>query len=137
MAMTEAELMRAVTELARGLGWICYHTHDSRRSEAGFPDLVMVRGDRILYRELKTGHGRVKPEQQVWLDALAAADGDATVWRPADLESGEIARDLMRGERDRTFIASLNVRLAQARATRALGPMRARGRRLAPRTSLG
>lgn len=131
--MTEAELMRAVTELARSLQWLVYHTHDSRRSQAGFPDLVMVRGDRVVYRELKSTAGRVTEEQQAWLDALSAAGGDAGVWRPVDLEQGRVAEDLMRGERDRTFAAGLNVRLAQARVRRQTRAMRERGARLAPR----
>lgn len=129
--MTEDELQRAVIELARGLGWLVYHTHDSRRSQAGFPDLVLVRGDRVLYRELKSTAGRIRPEQQVWLDALAAAGADVGVWRPVDLEQGEVGRDLLAGERDRTFTSSLAVRLAQAKAARSLPTMRNRGRRLA------
>lgn len=131
--MTEAELLRAVRDLAQGLGWITYHTLRSKGSEGGFPDLVLVRGDRVVYRELKSATGKLTAEQEVWLDALAAAGADAGVWRPVDLEAGHIQRDLLRGARDRTFAAGLAVRLAQARANRALPGMRARGNRIAPR----
>jgi hypothetical protein len=70
-----------------------YHTHDSRRSPSGFPDLVIV-GDRVLYRELKTAKGKVSDAQAAWLHALVLAGQDACVWRPADLLSGLIGRRL-------------------------------------------
>jgi len=88
--MSEATLQAQVLEAARLLGWLVYHTHDSRRSQPGFPDLVLVHPGkrRVLYRELKTQKGRIRPQQQVWLDALAAAGQDAGVWRPADWLDG-------------------------------------------------
>lgn len=133
-AVDETSFLASVRELAHGLRWLTYHTHNSRRSEPGFPDLVLVRGDRVVYRELKTNAGRVTAAQQVWLDALVAGGADAAVWRPVDLEAGEIQRDLLRGTVDRSFAATLEVRMAQARARRALPRMRDRGMRLAPRT---
>ena len=92
-AMSEAELMANVRQLCRTLGLLCYHTYDSRRSEPGFPDLVIV-GSRVIIRELKTERGRVRPEQRAWLDALSRAGQDADIWRPRDLHSGRIASEL-------------------------------------------
>ena len=93
-AMSEAQLLAIIRRACRTLGLLCYHTHDSRRSEAGFPDLVIV-GERVIYRELKSARGRVRPEQRVWLDALVRAGQDADVWRPDDLHSGRIIRELV------------------------------------------
>lgn len=98
--VSEREFQAAVVELARWCGWRCYHTFDSRRSVAGFPDLVMVRDDRLVVAELKSARGRVSVEQQGWLDAFGVvADGSAgrvmvCVWRPADWVSivGVLAR---------------------------------------------
>lgn len=65
---------------------------------AGFPDLVMVRGDRVIFVELKTAKGKLSEQQERWyMDLLAwsAHLGKAalvTVWRPADFE--EIEREL-------------------------------------------
>ena len=67
---TEAQFQRTVTEYAALTGWLWYHTHDSRRSHAGFPDLCLVRGDRLIFAELKSERGRVRLEQEAWLQAL-------------------------------------------------------------------
>lgn len=76
-----------VLKLAAYGGWeLRYHTFDSRRSTAGFPDLVLVRVPEILYVELKTDKGRLTKEQRAWLDALGACGQECYVWRPRDLE---------------------------------------------------
>lgn len=84
--MTEAQLQTGVIRLAKALGWEVYHTHDSRGSQKGFPDLVLwhVEQGRILYRELKTTKGKLTAEQRTVLLALRAAGGDVDVWRPID-----------------------------------------------------
>ena len=94
--MTERELLVNVRGVAALLGWRTYHTHDSRRSEAGFPDLVLVRAGRLLFRELKTETGRPTPEQLKWGEELWAARQDFAIWRPSDWLSGAIERDLQR-----------------------------------------
>jgi hypothetical protein len=80
----ERDLMAEVRHIATGFGWRVYHTHDSRRSTAGFPDLVLVRGSRLVFAELKSLKGIVEPEQREWLDDLARVKG-VEVWlvRPA------------------------------------------------------
>lgn len=88
----EKELQAAVVALARLCGWrLIYHTHDSRRSAAGFPDLVMLRPpEPPLFVEVKSGNGKLRPEQQEWLTALQASGCRAVVWRPVDWTSGRI-----------------------------------------------
>jgi hypothetical protein len=95
--MTETELQNAVIDLAGRLGWLSYHTHDSRRSTAGFPDLVLVHptSGALIFAELKSATGRVTPEQDQWLRALALR-GAAYVWRPEHLRDGTITRALQR-----------------------------------------
>lgn len=94
--MRESVLQLRVEQHARALGWLAYHTHDSRRSAAGFPDLVLVHAGqrRTLFRELKTQRGRVSTAQADWLRRLTLAGQDAAVWRPADLVSGAIVAQL-------------------------------------------
>lgn len=80
--LTEEAFQQRILDYCRLRGLLAYHTHDSRRSVAGFPDLVIVGGDRILYRELKTNGGKLSADQEKWLVRLKAAGGDASVWRP-------------------------------------------------------
>lgn len=81
-AITEREFQTMLVQYARLCGWLTYHTFDSRRSDPGFPDLVMVRlgdrgahrptqrDDRIIIAELKRERGRVSVAQTLWLEAL-------------------------------------------------------------------
>ena len=91
---SESDFQRAVTDLARTLGLRYWHDNDSRRNEAGLPDLIIVGPHGVLWRELKTERGRVTSDQRDWLTDLARAGQDADVWRPSDLSSGRIAREL-------------------------------------------
>lgn len=93
--MTEAELDSAIRRIIADLPSVMrYHTFDSRRSPSGFPDLVCCGPDGLLFRELKRETGRVSVAQEKWLAALKGAGQDAAVWRPSQLLSGEIAREL-------------------------------------------
>lgn len=73
-----------VTDLCdwRRLQW--YHTHDSRRSPSGFPDLVIVGPGGCIFAELKSAKGKVTATQQTWIDALKTAGQWVEVWRPDD-----------------------------------------------------
>lgn len=92
-AMGEAAFQAAVLQLAELRGWRWYHSHDSRRDPAGFPDLVLVRGWVILFVELKSERGRLRPEQEEWRNALlSATTHHVHVWRPSnwDIIEGEL-----------------------------------------------
>ncbi len=81
--MTERELQELIREACRWHGVLVNHPYDSRRSEAGYPDLTIV-GKSVLFRELKSDRGRLTTAQDTWLRRLAAAGLDADVWRPVD-----------------------------------------------------
>jgi len=83
--MIEREWQAQVVRYAKQLGWRVYHTHDSRRSEPGWPDLALVR-DRLVMAELKTDTGRVSDDQQQWLALLTAAGVETYLWRPKDVD---------------------------------------------------
>jgi hypothetical protein len=86
MIATEADLQDVVMDAARLAGWLVFHDHDSRRNPAGLPDLVLVKPPRVVFLELKTATGRVRAEQQTWLDALAGCDTVASALvRPDDI----------------------------------------------------
>lgn len=85
--MTEREWQEAVLELAGYYGWRHYHPFDSRRSVAGWPDLVLCRPPELLFVELKTDRGRISHDQVEWLALLSACAVETAVWRPRDLEA--------------------------------------------------
>jgi hypothetical protein len=68
--VTERAWQQTVVELAQLLGWRVCFTHDSRRSPAGWPDLVLCRPPELIVVELKSARGSVRPEQRAWLEAL-------------------------------------------------------------------
>jgi VRR-NUC domain len=82
---SERDFMAMVLDMAELFNWRAYHTRDSRGSAAGFPDLVLVRGERLIFAELKTARGKVSDAQTAWLNALASVPGiEVHVWRPGD-----------------------------------------------------
>ena len=46
--MTEKQFQSHIVQYAKMRGWLVYHTHDSRRSEPGFPDLVAGKGEGVV-----------------------------------------------------------------------------------------
>jgi len=85
--VTEAEFQAAILEMAQRLGWLCYHVYDSRRSVPGFPDIVAVHPVHgVVFLELKTVKGRVRPEQKRWVDMLNTAGQRAYIVRPTDID---------------------------------------------------
>jgi hypothetical protein len=90
----ESYLLRTVRNAAIALGWRVYHTHDSRKSEEGFPDLVLTRRTRLVFAELKSPTGKTTPAQDAWMDALRQTGQEVYLWRLADWDSGAIAEVL-------------------------------------------
>jgi hypothetical protein len=84
--LTEKQFMASVFKLAEMFGWRWYHTVDSRRSAAGFPDAVLVRRPRVLFVEFKSARGTLTDDQVRWLDDLRASGQETYVWRPRDVE---------------------------------------------------
>jgi len=83
LAQSEAQFQAAVVEYAKLCGWRVQFHWKSFHSPAGFPDLCMVRGERVVFAELKTAKGRVSDAQEVWLCTLRATGKvEAYLWRP-------------------------------------------------------
>lgn len=86
---------------AEGLGWKVMHIEQSRREvvrrsgdhafigdkqSKGFPDLLLVRGQRIMAVELKRHGLHPEAEQAEWMAALEAAGLEVHLWWPTDNE---------------------------------------------------
>jgi len=98
--VSERDWQRTVLDLAALYRWTVLHLHDSRRvvavgdgepvavgdaDIAGLPDLLLIR-ERVMWRELKSEQGRLRPAQKRILEALRQAGQDVDVWRPRDLD---------------------------------------------------
>jgi VRR-NUC domain len=86
----EADFQEHCEWVARGYGWTVHHNADSRRSDAGLPDLVMLSpvrpdgGVTLALVELKSAKGKPSDIQELWLLKLAQVDTLVTGWiRPA------------------------------------------------------
>jgi hypothetical protein len=99
-AMSEAAWQTCVVDLARLYRWTVIHSADSRRQVigrdgtaqlvgddgmAGFPDLMLIR-ERVVFVELKTATGRLRPAQHRILTSLRRAGQEVYLWRPDDLD---------------------------------------------------
>src|SRR5689334_11224759 len=49
---TEKLFQATVEKTLRDRGWLVYHTRDSRKSEAGFPDVIALRAGYMIVAEL-------------------------------------------------------------------------------------
>lgn len=101
-------LQERVRQRAIAYGWKFFHTWNSQKSAAGFPDCEMVRPPYMIKVELKRQHEEPTPDQQGWLDAYAEIERAikaagyrgawpylrVRVWRPMDLLDGTIDKEL-------------------------------------------
>lgn len=107
-SLTEKAFQSNVVDAARKLGWMVHHSRTARilrkdgtafyatplQGDPGFPDLVLVKGKRILWRELKTEQGTLTDEQHEWQVRLLWAGADYAIWRPSMMD--EIVVELHR-----------------------------------------
>ena len=95
--MTEKDFQGQLIALVDMLGGLAYHTYDSRRSAAGFPDLTIVTRDRrVIFAELKAGKRQPTDDQWAWLRALP--DHSAYLWR-AHTDWDDAARIIQTGHK--------------------------------------
>ena len=92
--LTERQWQSQVTSVAKELGWRIFHDGDSIRSGPGWPDLVLAKPPRLIFAELKTSKGKVRPAQKEWLDALTACGQQVHIWRPEHWD--EVLQELTR-----------------------------------------
>jgi hypothetical protein len=94
--LTEKEYMQQIIDLARLSGHYCYHTLDSRGSEPGMTDLLILKAtlERPLFVEVKTESGKLSPAQEAVKELLEAMPGaDYRLWRPSSWP--EVERTLL------------------------------------------
>ena len=86
LPMTEDQLLSAILDAAKLLGWRAFHVRNSKagviQGDPGFPDLVLVRKGDVIFVELKSQLGRMTDAQRAWGDALPSC----YLIRPSDLD---------------------------------------------------
>jgi len=112
--ITERQLQSGVIDLAQRLHWRVAHFRSVpvRRADGsvrhmtpvqadgvGFPDLVLARGTRLLFVELKSERGVPRPEQVEWMNAFAAValenpGVETHLWKPRHYFDGTIEEAL-------------------------------------------
>lgn len=93
-AVPEAEWQQTVIASAERAGWKVYHTHDSRKSNPGWPDLFCARDKsaddrRCLGIELKKDGEDPRPDQREWLELLVRCGIECFILRPSDRDELE------------------------------------------------
>jgi len=108
-SLSEAQLCDAVIELARTLSWKVTHFRPAMvrggwrtpiQGDAGFPDLVLARGNRVVFVELKSMRGRLSHHQVEWIGALVRSGAEVFLWTPEDWFSGRIEKSLRSAVRE-------------------------------------
>lgn len=101
LRQTEASWLAQVTELAETEGWYWLHIDPAVNDRgywrtpirgplgAGWPDLVLIHPERerVLFVELKSEKGKLKPQQEEVLALLQDVGQEVYVWRPSDWDS--------------------------------------------------
>jgi hypothetical protein len=92
--MTEEQFQKTIIDLAHINGWTVAHFRKAQTKRGnwitpvggdgkGFPDLVLVR-DRVIFAELKSDKGTLRPDQKIWRDKLLEAKQAWYMWKPKD-----------------------------------------------------
>ena len=94
--MTEQSFTTELLKWAKTYGWRCFHVRNSGHAgmtavqgDKGFPDLVLVKGQRLIFAELKLAKKKPTPSQEEWLQALAGigpmnGHPETYTWWPED-----------------------------------------------------
>jgi len=70
LKLTHKDMDENVREICKVMGYLHYHTHDSRRSQPGFPDWLIIKEDTLVFVELKCGKDKLNEDQIKWFVAL-------------------------------------------------------------------
>lgn len=91
----EASFQEKVIAVARALGWRVFHARAVKQANGdyrtpvfgadgkGFPDLVLAKAGTVLFVELKSGRGTLRPNQREWKRDLEPS-GLYRLWHPHD-----------------------------------------------------
>lgn len=94
--LSERAFQREVLRYAKQRGWKAFHASRAQYKGGqwltpyggdgkGFPDLLLLRGTRLVIAELKAQAGTLRKEQRDWLHAFQQLPcAEVYLWRPSD-----------------------------------------------------
>lgn len=90
-SLSEAEFEEIIHDMCEDRGILYHHCDIPFRcsGQNGFPDLVLV-GDVVMFVELKSWYGKLRPEQNIYATRLLDAGARYAIWKPRDLYNGVI-----------------------------------------------
>ena len=101
-SISEKELQAYVKDMAMLYNWSSYHqvtsvfcptckkpTYSKVSGDSGLPDLVLAHENgRLIFAELKSQKGALRPGQPEWLKLLHRGRGrEVYLWRPSDMDA--------------------------------------------------
>ena len=92
--MTETELLAAVRQLCRRYDVVMDHRYLPLHDRPGWPDCSLLGTRAAAFRELKNARRAVTPAQHQTGARMRDCGLDWDVWRPRDLTSGRIEREI-------------------------------------------
>ncbi len=99
VTISEKDLQNAIVDAARLYGYVAFHSRPAITGKGwrtpvqydgkGFPDLVLVGRERVVFAEIKSDRGKPTAEQEQWLAGLERVaqltpSVDVYVWSPQD-----------------------------------------------------
>ena len=97
LALAEADFQRTLIEYLEWNGWKVHAERPARtkdgwvtpiQGDKGFPDVIAVKGKRVLAIELKSEKAKyLTTAQWDWLEAFGKAGVEVYAWRPSDWEN--------------------------------------------------
>ena len=94
LTRSERSFQRELINAAHILGWRVVHFRPALTQKGwrtpvqgdgvGFPDLILVRGGRLIFAELKSENGKANDAQKAWAKILGQTPAEVYLWRPSD-----------------------------------------------------
>ena len=96
-AISERDFQKQIEDALTLFSWRWVHFRTSighkgryqtaMRGNKGFPDIMAVRSETVIYAELKSEKGTLSDDQRAWADDLRDAGETVYCWHPSDIDS--------------------------------------------------
>ena len=74
--ITENDIKKQVKQLLTLFEWFHFHILQGLGSFLGIPDIIAIKGGRVLFLEIKKPGGKLSPGQIIFRDLILSHDGE-------------------------------------------------------------